>query len=191
MTTYTIEHRGACVLITGSVPISAFVALAGLAPENSVFDPHTARVLGVTFAFGPAEELQTMLAAATPDAVQRERRRHPLLSDAAVHWLAVGERGTSSNTIFTRLTGVNAMGDMRPSHPHDADDARRCCLLLDDVPELVAQFAKMAEASPEWAALVADWGAIRDAIARGDKAGWRLANDLVDAALQRARAGGA
>lgn len=191
VTTYTIEHRGSCVLITGAVPVAAFPVLTGLAPKGSVLDSNVARILDVTFAFGPVDELNALRATAAPAAVAREQQRHPQLSDAAARWLATGYRGTSSNTIFTHLTGVSALGDWRAGPPLDADDVQRCCLLLEQVPELQLEFPRMAEASPEWAALVADWPAIRDAVARGDKPGWCLANDLVDAALQRARAGGA
>lgn len=73
-------------------------------------------------------------------------------------WLASGERGVSSNTIVTHLTGINALGAWPyPSHPLDPDDLRRCRLLFLAVPSLRAEFPRMAMCSNEWAALVRRW----------------------------------
>ncbi len=82
------------------------------------------------------------------------------LSGAATAWLAGGERGGSSNTIFTRLTGFDAMMGASARHPRDPDDLRRCRLLLEQVPELRAGFSSMAGASTHWHALVTDWDGI-------------------------------
>lgn len=80
------------------------------------------------------------------------------LSSYAVNWLANGERGISSNTMFTRLTGVDAMGGWTYcNHPHDPADFQRCERLLRAVPELRERLHLMAEESPEWARLVARW----------------------------------
>lgn len=162
-TAYTVEHRGSCVLITGAVPAAAFPTLAQLAPGGSVMDQDCARVWGATFAFGPEGELEALRKAGTENAYRHERAKHPAISDAAARWLAGGERGISSNFIFTRLTGVNAMGGWsteRDCHPHDPADFRRCRLLLEQVPELGPLFPKMAEVSPTWARLVERWDAI-------------------------------
>lgn len=76
-----------------------------------------------------------------------------------IQWLANGERGISSNTIVTHLTGINAMGQWgRRDHPHDPGDLSRCRLLLEQVPELRMPFvAHMATCSPVWAALTRAW----------------------------------
>ena len=157
---YTVEHRGNCVLITGAVPATALSALAKLVPEDSVMDSDAARLLGVTFAFGPGEELDTLKEGAADAALRHERARNPGISEAATKWLAGGQRGISSETIFTHLTGIDALGDWRKDHPHDSADFRRCRLLLEQVPELVPLFPRMAEVSPQWAALVEQWDTI-------------------------------
>jgi hypothetical protein len=82
------------------------------------------------------------------------------LSAPAIAWLAGGERGTSSNTIFTRLVGFDALAGGSERHPRDPDDLRRCRLLLEQVPEVQGNFASMAEASPHWRALVGAWDEI-------------------------------
>lgn len=79
------------------------------------------------------------------------------LSDNAVMWLATGERGLSSETLFTFLTGVDAEGDHGHNHPWDVADLCRCRLLLDQCPELVSCLPRVAAAGQEWSALVARW----------------------------------
>lgn len=79
------------------------------------------------------------------------------LSDNAVMWLATGERGLSSETLFTFTTGVDAEGYHGHNYPHDPADLRRCRQLLKDCPELVSCLPRVAAAGPEWAALVARW----------------------------------
>lgn len=159
-TAYTVEHRGDCVLITGAVPLSAFTVLAKLAPEGSVLDPDVARIWGATFAFGLPDDLQELREAGEIVAMQRERKANPELSQAAVRWLASGERGVSSNTIFQWLTGIDALSGERMYHPYDPTDFRRCRLLLEQVPELQPHFYRMREVSQQWSNLVDQWGAI-------------------------------
>lgn len=80
------------------------------------------------------------------------------LSSNGVTWLAQGERGISSNTIFTHLTGIDALRGWHPDVPYDLADLRRCRLLLDACPDLAAELSKMREVSSKWAALVERWG---------------------------------
>lgn len=174
-TAYTVEHRGQCVLITGAVPMSAFGVLSALAPPGSVMNPDAARVLGVTFAMGPEDELAELRAAGAANAVRHERAKNPGLSEAATRWLGSGERGVSSNFIFNQLTGIDSMGGWdteRNCFPHDPSDFRRCQLLLEQVPELQATFHGMALVSDEWDRLVAAWPAIIAALDE-EAPGWR------------------
>lgn len=157
---YTIEHRGQCILITGGVPMDKFGAITKLVPEGSVIDTDAARVLGVTFAIGPADELAELRAQGAAEVERHQRAMHPHLSQAAARWLANGERGVSSNTIFEKLTGVKTSLDSYRSHPHDPADFRRCQLLLEQVPELQILFPRMAHVSKEWKALVEAWPTI-------------------------------
>jgi len=74
-----------------------------------------------------------------------------------VQWLASGERGISSNTLFTELTGVDALGTWMRSHPHDPSDFRRCLQLLEIAPELRPKLFQMRSVSKEWERLVGHW----------------------------------
>lgn len=94
------------------------------------------------------------------------------LSANAVQWLATGERGTSSETIFTVLTGLQLLDDDEMSHPLDGCDFRRCCLLFDSCPELAARFDNMRPVAPEWNALVSAWYSIF-AVMNSENPHWR------------------
>lgn len=78
------------------------------------------------------------------------------LTNSMISWLANGDRGVSSNTIFSHLTGVNALV-FGGCHPLDPDDLWRCRELLKRCPELKAELPRMATKSKEWAALVPEW----------------------------------
>lgn len=84
------------------------------------------------------------------------------ISTNMVEWLANGERGISSNTMFTTLTGVNTDTHSMwgNSHPRDPADFRRCLLLLDRCPELKLLIHEMSRVSPTWKRLVEHWDEI-------------------------------
>ena len=174
--TYTVEHRGGCVLITGAVPASAFAAVTRLAPARSIMDPDAARMLGVTFAIGLIEDLNALKAAQAPAAERRARQAHPGLSDGAVRWPASGARGISSETMFTVLTGVDALAGEHGGHPHDPEDLDRCLKLLAAVPELRPLLPKMAGCSPQWAALIEHWDEIEHSHLDEVGLGWTKAS---------------
>jgi hypothetical protein len=80
-----------------------------------------------------------------------------------MRWLASGERGESSNTMVTHLTGIKAHGRYgRNTEPSDPDDLNRCRKLLEQVPELLPLLPKMATCSGPWAQLVAHWQELCD-----------------------------
>jgi hypothetical protein len=70
-------------------------------------------------------------------------------------WLANGEKGASSLTMAMYL-GFGVMKD-DACHPLDPADFDRCLRLLAAVPALREGLTRMADVSPEWAALVARW----------------------------------
>jgi len=83
------------------------------------------------------------------------------ISENALRWLAFGERGVSSNTMFTVITGINAMSGWNYySHPLDPDDFRRCENLLRAVPEFREKLTLVSSISDIWRKLVENWGKI-------------------------------
>jgi len=84
------------------------------------------------------------------------------MQESLMRWLAGGRRGVSSNTMVQHLTGLKALRNWTPDHPHDPDDLSRCRLLLEEVPDLLTDFASMATCSGAWAELVAHWQELCD-----------------------------
>lgn len=156
------------VLGFGPQPIEFFSKVTKLCGDDAVMDPDVARMAGANFACGMPEDLAKLLEAG---ALASTQKANPGLSEAATRWLANGERGVSSNTIFAHLTGVNA-NDSWNGHPYDADDFRRCRLLLEQVPELDPLLPQMAEVSAQWKDLVYLWQDICGAMDR-ESPGWR------------------
>jgi hypothetical protein len=74
-------------------------------------------------------------------------------------WLANGERGISSETMFSYLNRQELRIGKNESHPHDPSDFRRCYLLLKAVPQWrkPAYLNKMKPVSKEWSALIDNW----------------------------------
>ncbi len=77
----------------------------------------------------------------------------------AQFWLDKGERGISSETMFSILAeefhplrGIDTF-----CHPLDPDDFRRCYLLLKMLPEWKNALYKMKSVSPVWEKLVDNW----------------------------------
>lgn len=161
---YRVEHHGNCILVFGAVPLSKFGNLIKLVPKDSIMDTCLARIAGASFAMGPREETKALIASMSGVAIEKARVLYAAtgLSEEAVRWIAVGERGLSSDAIFYKLTGIrphNMSGDTS-AHPHDPDDLSRCWRLLEQVPELAARIGEMSSVSREWAVLVVKWDEI-------------------------------
>lgn len=172
MTTYTVTETGRCRLIKGSVPISAFMNLSKGMSKDAVLDPHAARLLDVTYAIGTPDDLKVL--SSDPAVIAAARQRAQVLgaglSKDAIEWLAIGQQGVSSLTIFQRLTGKNVTDHER--HPSDPADFDRCRLLFEQVPEFSARKGELSIISPVWANLVAEWGSLC-ALMDSEVPGWR------------------
>lgn len=82
------------------------------------------------------------------------------LSDAAINWLAIGERGLSSEQMFETFTGMPCLTGLwryRTHHPYDPSDLRRCMKLLETVPEFQGRMEEMRKVSPTWSRFVDRW----------------------------------
>ena len=79
-------------------------------------------------------------------------------------WLAVGERGLSSEAVALTALGQRPTG-LRASWPHDPADLRRCLLLMEEVPETREKgLPVLAKRCPKWAALVKVWDRLSEAL---------------------------
>lgn len=97
------------------------------------------------------------------------------LDEGAIQWLATGEHGASSKSIFSWTTGVPVGGRIDKSYPHDPDDLRRCLHLLEDSPLIKANFAKMRVVSCIWADFCDQWDKIAAMFER-EAPNWRNKN---------------
>lgn len=156
----TKPEQGVVVLGYGPQPIEFISKSNKVCGKGAIACPDTARMAGANLAFGTPEALAYLQAQLAAGAIEAQTAAAKGQSAAAVAWLANGSRGVSSNTMFTHLTGFNAMDGSDKSHPHDPDDLDRCLRLLAAVPELREKLPKMRTCSKKWAALVDNWNLI-------------------------------
>jgi hypothetical protein len=171
----TTATQGTVVLAFGPQPMDIFARAMKTCGKGAVLDQDVARMAGAMMACGDRAALDALRSQLKAGALDAQKQQTPRLSEAAIKWLAHGSRGTSSNTMFSVLTGVDALKDWHPSHPHDPDDLDRCLRLLADVPELRAKLPLMAQQSPEWAALVENWDRIEQSHLNEVGLGWTKA----------------
>lgn len=168
-TEYRVLVREGCTFIFGHLPIDHMAALTKSAGKRAVMDVRLARLGKANVAWGLpedckalAEKLATQALEAAPAASALER------------WLVAGERGASSNAIVAHLRGVPVCEfGAQGAHPHDPDDFQRCLKLLEDVPEIKADFMRMSEVCEVWARLTAHWPAITAQFMKEAGPDWR------------------
>ena len=79
-------------------------------------------------------------------------------------WLAIRERGLSSEAIALTTLGLEPTG-YRASWPLDPADLRRCLLLLEAVTETREKgLLVLAKRCPRWAALVEVWDRLSETL---------------------------
>ena len=83
--------------------------------------------------------------------------------DRAKWWLAHGEHGTSSLTLFVAIWGAlitpaecRSLLSSGPGHPHDPGDFNRCYKLLKAVPEGKSKL-HLAKGTLAWSNLIDNW----------------------------------
>lgn len=82
----------------------------------------------------------------------------PTVAESA--WLAGGDTGMSSKTIWSVMTGRlprHADNWWEPSIPYDPSDFGRCHRLLEEFPAWRARLPEVADKYPEWKPLVEVW----------------------------------
>lgn len=161
MSEYTVKTICDCKVIYGPVPLDDMSALVKTLPDGAVIDTRAAKHLGATIVVGMPEDTKKLLDLPVCDAIkeQAQEARNAGLSAQAARWLISGERGSSSETIFSTLTGYQGIKNFN-SYPHDPDDMRRCRLLLEQVPEFAPRILEMAAVNLQWSRLVNRWDEI-------------------------------
>jgi hypothetical protein len=160
---YKIVQTQGCALTFGSLPMSALPELLESAPADSMLDSTVARMAGANLACGLPHDLDILSARLRPAAIERTRAYYKgsELSDAAIEWIAVGDRGNSSDALFYALSGIrpDELGSRGvTAHPSDTSDLIRCRRMLEKLPELAATFRTKAPVmSSHWAGICAAW----------------------------------
>jgi hypothetical protein len=83
----------------------------------------------------------------------------------AARWLAGGDAGVSSKTIWAVMTGYPIPNEPRlraADPPQDPSDFGRCHRLLELFPAWRSRMPEVALAHPDWAGLVAEWDALTE-----------------------------
>lgn len=148
---------GVVMLGFGPQPIRFLSDATKVCGKDAVMDPDVARMAGANIAVGPRAALEDLRKRLEAGALQAVTSASPGLSANAAQWLANGERGMSSEALFSRLSGVDCSEFDRTAHPYDPDDFRRCRLMLEACPELADNLHHATDLSPQWAALIGSW----------------------------------
>ena len=161
--TYHVTTIEGVTLVFGNVPLSEATRLMQNRPETHVNDMRLANYAGATFAMGDREDCRRVQRERLVPACDALRRQHKAatargLPASACEWLIDGERGISSDTMFSRFAGFSVMKpDFDEDTPQDPDDFNRCRLLLEAVPEFAARIDELRTISPVWDRLVSAW----------------------------------
>lgn len=88
----------------------------------------------------------------------------------AMRWIAVGEKGMSSEAMWGCFMGS---GVPKTAHPYDPDDFKRCYKLLEAVPEWKSEMHKLKSLSREWSNLVDNWDKLTEMFERNVREDWK------------------
>lgn len=88
-----------------------------------------------------------------------------------MNWLLNGERGSSSETIVSKMEGVPILSWRKDVHPSDPSDFNRCVKLLDEVPEYKQRLDEMRGVSQVWNELVDHWSELEQMLVDALKEG--------------------
>lgn len=91
------------------------------------------------------------------------------VKEKAMWWMANGETGLSSKTMWNCFMDK---ADFPINHPSDPDDFSRCYKLLKAVPEWKDELYKLKPLSPAWSNLVDNWDELTDMFERNVSENW-------------------
>lgn len=92
------------------------------------------------------------------------------VKEKAMWWIANGEHGMSSKTMWNCFIGNK---NYPINHPYDPDDFSRCWKLLEAVPEWKTQLYKLQELSAPWDRLVENWDELTRMYEQNVKENWK------------------
>ena len=147
---------GPLFLYYDDMPVSELMKLQKALPKDSVICPRTARLAGASLAAGTPNALEALAKRLEPFVLQKTRLENPDLNEEEINWIATGNRGLSSETLFSHT--VKPLSDTPldkvTAHPHDGADWKRCMDLCYAVPKVRNNFNVMKGVSGPWKRLV-------------------------------------
>lgn len=164
---YRVETPEDCTVVYGSVPISVMAAILNGAGEDAVTSNELQNILGATIVVGTPANLARLKAISDKPKIPTQYREK--VGEGACSWVESGRVGLSSNFMLYTFTGFNALAWLKHraafdaptiAHPHDPSDLSRCRLLLEAEPRFLERIGELAEASPAWESLAANWNQI-------------------------------
>ena len=159
---------GGCRLIFGSISIQDMSKLLVSGPDGETIDIHIASLEGATIAIGLPDDLDALrssddLPIGLDRTADRDAARAAGLPASFCEWLYRGDRGTSSDYIAHRVTGIPANTDQ--AVPRDNGDFKRCLDVIDALRGHVAEpdvLILMGENSEQWHNLAGNWLTLQD-----------------------------
>lgn len=126
-----------------------------------------------------------------------ESRVKAVLNDdllAVAEWIVGGDTGKSSKYMLaTALAGATPKCRWGVEYPRDCADFGRCLRLIQSAPSVRNALPILAEASPKWAVLAAEWDALvtlHDGTLENDSYRWRVVTSRMDALFSSANVQG-
>ena len=92
------------------------------------------------------------------------------VKERAMWWIANGEHGMSSETMWNCFMKNKAFPI---NHPYDPDDFSRCYKLLEAIPEWKTELHKLKQLSGEWSSLVDNWDKLTEMFEENIKTDWK------------------
>ena len=97
------------------------------------------------------------------------------VKEKAMWWIANGETGMSSKTMWNCLIGNS---NFPINHPYDPDDFSRCYKLLQAVPEWKNELYKLKPLSKSWNNLVENWDKLTGMFEENRRTDWKNAEKI-------------
>lgn len=101
---------------------------------------------------------------------EKEADQTKSIQEKAMFWMANGERGMSSETMWNCFMGNIKF---RINHPHDPDDFSRCYKLLKHVPEWKNKMYRLKPLSKAWSNLVDNWDKLTEMYEQNVREEWK------------------
>lgn len=99
------------------------------------------------------------------------------IEQKAMWWIANGEIGMSSKTIWLHFMGQK-IDSYRINHPYDPDDFSRCYKLLEAVPEWKSRILELSTLSTPWKNLSENWGKLTQMFEENERNDWKTSKKI-------------